>query len=74
MKFYRVKPEADQKRIYNANKTKYLGFLIANELITPSEAQRHYGGNIPCGCLETVEIKKTKTYWSFGARFESKED
>lgn len=74
MVYFRVKPEADQTRIYNANKTKYLGFLVANELITPAEAQKHYGGNIPCRCLETVKIKKTNTFWCFGARFERKKD
>lgn len=72
MIYFRVKPKADQTPIYNASKTKYLGFLIANELITPCEAERVYHGNIPCSCLETVEINKNKTYWCFGARFECK--
>ena len=64
MKYYKVQNE---KNYWNKN-GKYLGCAVKNELITEREMKKHefpFTENfIP------VEIKKTKTYWFFGCRFE----
>lgn len=69
MKYYRVKPEVDQRKQYNTH-GKYTGFYIANELYTEKEAARKY---LNPAFMELVEIPKNKIYWCFGARFENKE-
>lgn len=66
MLFYRVRPECDNKYIANESKHRFFA-LIGGELYTEREKER-YG--IPNWCVEPVEIKRTRTYWSFGARFE----
>lgn len=76
MMYLKVKPEYDAKPImkYDPRKKCYgptLFALVANELFTKREAERY---NIPEKCLKTVQVKKTRTYFSFGARFELKED
>lgn len=74
MRYYRVKPEYDQKqRIKNYRysiKRKPDGIYVANELYTAGELekfyltleQEHKG-------FEVVEIPKNKVYWFFGCRF-----
>jgi hypothetical protein len=69
MKYYRVKPEADQRKQYN-NRGEYAGFYIGNELYTEREAARQH---LNPAFMEPVEISKKKIFWSFGARFESME-
>lgn len=72
MKFYKVKKEYDQKPLYKFYKTKNhvpYSFLIANELYTDAELKKF---NVDPICFDVVEIPKNKTYWSFGARFESR--
>jgi len=69
MKYYRVKPQYDQKMQLN-KQGKYAGFYIANELYTEKEAARQY---LNPAFMELVEISKKKIYWFFGARFESME-
>lgn len=71
MKFYKVKKEYDQTPLYKIGKKKmyYYSFLIANELYTDAELRQF---NVDPIFFDVVEIPKNKTYWSFGARFESK--
>lgn len=72
MTYYRVKPEYDNKIKYTWN-NHYQGvpngILIANELYTPAEFKKIANYK---GYFEEVEVKKNKTYWFFGARFEMK--
>ena len=68
MKYYKVKPEHDNKKQFN-KRGKYAGFYIANELYTEKEVEKH---NLNKAFLELVEVSKKKVYWLFGARFESK--
>lgn len=71
MKYYRVKPEYDNKVRYVWRRGQGVsdGILVGNELYTEREYQRlaNYWA-----WFEEVEIPKTKTYWFFGARFENK--
>lgn len=68
MTFYKVKPEADQTRVYVAHK--YSGFLIGNELFTEKELSRkNWTWLIDRNVFDVVNVSKRKTYWSFGARF-----
>lgn len=60
MKFYKVKPEADNKRRKDG------GIHIANELYTEREMEK-YGVNK--FFTDIVEISMRRTYWFFGARF-----
>lgn len=77
MIFYRVKQEYD-----NTPQTKSKRWLrihcdiwIGNELYTGCELDRmeKRGIMIPEQIFEKVEIKKTETYFFFGARFEMEE-
>lgn len=72
MKYYRVKPEYDQKTRYTWNSRRQgvaNSFLIANELYTPAEFRRI--ANCPAW-FDAVEIPKSRVYHFFGARFEAK--
>ena len=75
MKYYKVKPEFDNKRICHCIRGKYtdIDILIGKELYTEKEFLRlvktHVFGVDPKSCFELVEIPKNKTYWLFGARF-----
>ena len=60
MKYYKVKPEADQKKRNDGS------IYVGNELLTDAEMKRY---NVPEQYVCPVEIKKTQTYWFFGARF-----
>ena len=71
MKYYKVKPEYDNKTRYKWNSRRQgapAGILVGNELYTPAEFKRL--ANCPAW-FEEVEIKKTETYICFGARFEA---
>lgn len=72
MKYYRVKPEFDNKSRFKFHRGGGLeidGIYIANELYTPTEIKKYLGYAQYC---EIVEIPKNKVYFSFGARFEIK--
>lgn len=72
MKYYRVKPQYDNKTRYTWNNHKQgvsNGIIIGNELYTPCEFARL--AMCPAW-FEVVEISKRKIYFFFGARFESK--
>jgi len=67
MTYYKVPAALDQKRIINPKKKIWNDFrLIENELYTEGECKQR---GIRKEWLEKVTIKKTKTYWFFGARF-----
>jgi hypothetical protein len=71
MKYYRVKPENDNRRRFKFHRGGGLeidGIWIANELYTPKEISKYPGGVLMC---EPVEISRKKIYWFFGARFSS---
>lgn len=77
MRYYRVKPQYDNKRLCAINRGKYVNcgdILIARELYTVKEWEKivksHVFGCSPADCVEVVEIPKNKIYWFFGARFE----
>ena len=64
MIYYKVKKEYDQKskneRIMDGS------IYIADEIYTAGEVKRQ-GLNLKY--MDKVEIKKTDTFWAFGARF-----
>lgn len=74
MRYYRVKPEYDQKRRiknhkYRVNR-KPDGIYVANELYTAGELDKFYLTlEEENECFEAVEIPKNKVYWCFGCRF-----
>jgi len=63
MKYYRVKPEFDQKRISKLN----CDVLIKDELYTASQFNKL---GLPDSFFDVIEISQRNTYWCFGARFE----
>lgn len=72
MKYYKVKPEYDNRTRYTWNNLRQRvsnGILIANELYTLKEFEKLA---ICSEWFEVVEINKRSMYWLFGARFENK--
>lgn len=74
MRYYRVKPEYDQKqRIKNHRysiKRKPDGIYVANELYTAGELEKFYLTlEQERKGFDVVEIPKNKVYWFFGCRF-----
>ncbi len=66
MKFYRVRPEDDQRKRYSPKKARFIGIYVANELVSIAEAKH---GNYDTSRMELVETTKGNTFWCFGARF-----
>ena len=60
MKYYKVKPEADNKRRSDGS------IYVANELYTEKEAEKF---KLNKAFLDVVEVSKKSVYWFFGARF-----
>lgn len=78
MRYYRVKPEYDQKqRIRNHQykiKRKPDGIFVANELYTAGELDKFYLTlEEEQKGFEPVVIPKNKVYWFFGCRFAMEE-
>lgn len=75
MTYYRVRPECDQLPKYRITskygRTKRDGILVAGELYNPTERKQIANPDV---CFEEVDVKKHKTYWFFGARFERKDN
>ena len=74
MKYYKVKPEYDNRTRYTWNNKKQgvpNSILIANELYTPCEFRRI--ANCPTW-FDMVDIPKNRVYFFFGARFASVEN
>ena len=70
MKYYRVPAALDGRQCYKPGTGSRIpnGYtLIRNELLTAGDVKRN---NAPINALEPVEIKKTRVYRLFGARFE----
>ena len=71
MKYYRVKPQYDNKTRYTWNNRRQgvpNGIIVGNELYTPCEFEKL------AMCpewFEAVEISKRDIYTFFGARFEN---
>ena len=59
MKYYRVKKSCHDIKVKGIN-------LVQNELLTIHEKKTH---QVPDECVDEVEVKKTDTYFFFGARF-----
>lgn len=78
MRYYRVKPEYDQKqRIKNHKysiKRKPDGIFVANELYTAGELDKFYLTKAQDNWFEPVDIPKNKVYWFFGCRFAMEEN
>lgn len=73
MTYYRVPVSLSDKPCYkpgNGPRIPNGWYLIGNELLTAAEAKRR---NAPLHLLQPVTIKKTRTHFFFGARFEVKE-
>ena len=71
MLYYKVKEQYDNKRIYKRNnkgQLVYNGFLVGNELLTQKELEKL--GNVCLDWFQKVNVKKTDTYFFFGARFQ----
>lgn len=66
MKYYRVKPEYDNKHDYFTGYT-----TVGNELLTKRERDTKFR-YLMDEVFEEVEISKRKIYYLFGARFETK--
>lgn len=71
MLYYRVPANMDNKPLYKRNTSpgpRCLNgwFLIGGELLTPAECRNR---NAPVERLEPVNVKRTETYFCFGARF-----
>lgn len=62
MIYYQVLPQYDNKARKDGS------ILVGNELYTKKEMQRF---SIPAKYVQKKEVKKSKVYFSFGARFES---
>lgn len=62
MKYYKVKPEADNKKRPDGN------IYVADELYTPAEAKRY---KLNMDYMDAVNVSKRCIYWCFGARFEA---
>lgn len=60
MKYYKVKPEADNRRRSDGS------IYVANELYTEKEAEKF---KLNKAFLDVVEVSKRSVYWFFGARF-----
>lgn len=60
MKYYRVKPEYDNRRKPDGD------IYIKNELYTPKEVENQ---KLNIEFMEVVDISKKSIYWFFGARF-----
>ena len=60
MKYYKVRPEFDNKRKSPD------GIYIGGELYTPAEVRKQ---NLNRNYLEEVEVNKREIYFFFGARF-----
>lgn len=69
MKYYRVRLSHDGRKVIN-NKGRIIVELIGNELYTPAEYKR-LSEYVPHWYFDEVEIPRTRTYKSCGARFEN---
>jgi len=69
MKYYKVNPECDQKRVCDITNKRTITTLIANELYTEKEVDKR-GLIVYSDYFDIVEISTKKTGYIFGARFE----
>lgn len=74
MRYYKVKPEYDQKKRIKNHKYRIKrqpdGIYVANELYTAGELDKFYLTlEEEQKVFEVVQIPKNKVYWLFGCRF-----
>ena len=74
MRYYKVKPEYDQKKRIKNHKLKIKrvqdGIFVANELYTAGELDKFFMTlEEEQNCFDKVVIPKNKVYWFFGCRF-----
>ena len=70
MKYYKVKPENDNRFVCDINNKRIITTLVANELYTENEYNKK-GLSIYVNYFDVVNISNKRTYFFFGARFES---
>jgi len=69
MKYYKVKPSCDQ--LGYATGKRGLGHLIGKELYTQKEVSKIFISIAFKDAFDIVEISSKRTYFFFGARFET---
>ena len=70
MKYYKVKSDRDQLPIVTNGK--YKGVLVANELYTDKQIYKIFTNWMSYQlCFDIVEISAKRTFFCFGARFET---
>lgn len=73
MLFYKVNKDCDNKKVYHFKRGRwcYDGIIVGNELYTQKEYSRLMEfSNLHSSYFTPVNVKKNKTVWFFGARFE----
>ena len=70
MKYYKVKPENDQRKVGDITRKRAITTLVANELYTEKEMDNK-GLIIYPGYFDVVNVSSKRTYFFFGARFET---
>lgn len=82
MKFYRVKPKADQLQVWKVDEKRNRlicdGYvLVGNELYTEKELTKMFATRMIKATFEDtfeeISISKRNTYWFFGCRFENEQ-
>lgn len=68
MQYFKVLPNYDNYRVFSPSNR----ILIANELYTQKELNKLGLFLEQSKYFKPINISKNKTYWLFGARFESK--
>ena len=71
MKYYKVKKECSQKQIWHKGRRKPSGYLVGNELYTEKETEKMFINIAFKDCFDIVEISSKRTFFLFGARFET---
>ena len=66
MRYFMVKASKDNFNVYHQGRHQIT--LIGSELFTEGEMKMYH---IPFDCVNPVQVKKTNTFISFGARFEN---
>lgn len=70
MKYFKIKPQFDNKPRYTLNKhgfATHAGIFVGNELYTEHELKKYVRFNPEW--LEPVNVSRKQTYIMFGARF-----
>jgi len=71
MKYYKVKPSCNNKKVCDIANKRVITTLIANELYTEKEVNKR-GLIVYSDYFDILNISSKRTFWMFGARFETK--